>query len=174
MAGYTHIYSGDGKGKTTAALGLALRASGAGMKVHIVQLLKGRYSSELASLAQLKNISISRCDRDYGFNSSMTVEGKIEVTKCHNQLLSEAEELMNSGKIDMLILDEFIVAYQYGLLDKALANRIVFEKNPDTELVLTGRDALDNLVLAADYVSDIMELKHPYKSGVAARKGIEY
>lgn len=174
MAGCTHIYCGDGKGKTTAALGLALRASGAGMRVHIAQLLKGRYTSELASLSLLKNISVSRCDRDYGFNFSMTVEGKIEVTRCHNRLLEEAENLMRSGQIDMLILDEFIAAYQYGLLDKALADRIVFEKNPETELVLTGRDPLEKFVLAADYISDITAVKHPYKLGITARKGIEY
>lgn len=174
MSGLIHIYCGGGKGKTTAALGLALRASGAGMRVHIVQLLKGRDTSELAALALLKNISVSRCDRDYGFTFSMTDLEKAAAAECHNRLLREAEDLMRSGKTDMLILDEFNAAYKYKLLDAALADRIVLEKSPETELILTGRDPAEKFIAAADYISEIMPVKHPYSSGIAARKGIEY
>ena len=104
--GLIHIYCGDGKGKTTAAFGLALRAAGSGMKVHIVQLMKGNETSELNSLEKLDGITLSRCDKNYGFTFRMTEQERNEITLCHNRLLNEAYDLMQSGSIDMLIIDE--------------------------------------------------------------------
>lgn len=172
--GLTHIYCGNGKGKTTAAMGLALRAAGAGMRVHIVQLLKGGETSELSALAMIPEITVSRCDRNYGFTFSMTDSEKAAITDCHNRLLSEAENLMRSGEIGVLIIDEFNAAYKHGLLSAELADRIVLEKNPETELVLTGREPHGKFLQAADYVSEINAVKHPYSCGISARKGIEY
>lgn len=172
--GLIHIYCGEGKGKTTAALGLALRASGSGMKVHIVQLLKGGFTSELISVSKIPDITIARCDRNYGFTSKMSEENKRLITECHNGLLANAEKLMKNGSIDMLILDEFNAAYEYGLLDKTLADRIVFEKNKETELILTGRRPQAKFIAAADYVSEIKAVKHPLEKGIKARKGIEF
>ena len=172
--GLIHIYCGDGKGKTTAAFGLALRAAGSGMRVHIVQLLKGNETSERNSLKFVPGITVSRCDRHYGFTSKMSDENKRELTECHNRLLKEAQELAENGSIDMLIIDEFNAAYEYNLLDRELAERIFFEKPEITELVLTGRNPAEKFIENADYVSEIKALKHPYRNGVRARKGIEF
>lgn len=172
--GLIHIYCGDGKGKTTAALGLALRAAGSGMRVHIVQLLKGAYTSELESLALIPSITLERCDKNYGCIFGEENDNSRGVTECNNRLLLHAQELMQSGETDMLIIDEFNNAYSLGLLDRALAERIVFEKPQETELVLTGRSPDPKFTAAADYVSKIKAVKHPFDSGISGRKGIEF
>lgn len=168
------IYCGDGKGKTTAALGLALRAAGSGMRVQIVQFLKGSETSELAALARLGGISILRCDRDYGFFFRMNEEEKAQITACHDRMLRTAWERMKQGEADMLILDEFCAAYQLHLLDRTLADALVFTFPAEQELVLTGRDPEEKFLERADYVSEIRAVKHPYLQGIAARRGIEY
>lgn len=172
--GLIHIYCGEGKGKTTAALGLALRAAGSGMRVHIVQLLKGGPTSELHSLAQIPNITVSRPDKNYGFTFKMSEEDKRRLTECHNDLLIHAEKLIVDGEIDMLIIDEFNAAYEYDLVDCEIADRIILQKPENTELVLTGRNPQEKFVRAADYVSEITPVKHPYITGIQARKGIEF
>lgn len=172
--GLIHIYCGDGQGKTTAALGLALRASGSGMKVHIVQLLKGSPTSELISLAQISNISVARCQKDYGFTFNISDENKKQLISEHNKLLLDAVNLMDDGKTDMLIIDEFNAAYEYDLMDREIGDRIVMNKPESVELVLTGRNPAEKFIEAADYVSQINCIKHPYESGITARKGIEF
>lgn len=172
--GLLHIYCGDGKGKTTAALGLALRASGAGMHVWILQFLKGNETSELEALKQLSHITVLRCDRNYGFTYSMGQEDKKDITECHNDMLKHAWMGMNEKRVDMLIFDEFNAAYAYGLLDTQLADRLVLGRTDAVELVLTGRNPHEKFVEAADYVSEIRAVKHPYAKGIQARKGIEY
>lgn len=172
--GLIHIYCGDGKGKTTAAIGLAVRAAGAGMRVRFVQLLKGNDTSELNSLKLIPNITIDRCDEDYGFTFTMSEEEKAKITACHNRILLRAFELAQSGEIDLLIIDEFNAAYAYGLVYKELAERIVLNKPEALELVITGRNPDKRFVEAADYVSEIQAVKHPFKSGISARKGIEF
>lgn len=172
--GLLHIYCGDGKGKTTAALGLAMRAAGAGMRVHIVQFLKGTDTAELHSISMIPNISIERCDRNYGFTCSMTEEDRQAVTDCHNRLLRHAKKKMDAGMVDMLILDEWNAAYGHGLMDAELADELVFDRTPQVEMVLTGRNPREKFVKAADYVSEIHAVKHPYMQGVPSRKGIEF
>ncbi|MGN0638999.1 MAG: cob(I)yrinic acid a,c-diamide adenosyltransferase [Huintestinicola sp.] len=172
--GLIHIYCGEGKGKTTAALGLALRAAGAGKRVHLVQLLKGNPTSELNSLELLPGITVDRPEKAFGFTFNMTEEQKSELTGIHNRLLISAFEKMNCGDTDMLIIDEFFAAYNKGLLDRQIADRIVFEKASSCELVLTGRGPDRKFIDTADYVSEIKCVMHPYEQGVSARKGIEY
>ena len=172
--GLIHIYCGDGKGKTTAALGLALRAAGAGKRVHFIQLLKGNPTSELQGLTFISNITVDRPEKNFGFTFNMTEEQKAELTGIHNRLLNSAFEKMNCGGMDMLIIDEFFAAYNKELLDRRLAERIVFEKSSACELVMTGREPEKKFIDIADYVSDIKCVKHPYEQGVTARKGIEY
>lgn len=169
-----HIYCGDGKGKTTAALGLVLRASGAGMRVRFVQLLKGGHTSELAGLAGLPGVTVCRCDRDYGFTFRMTDADRAAITACHNTLLRDAMQAVQEGTADLLVLDEFCAAYNTGLLDRALAERLVLEFPPTAELVLTGREPAQIFLDAADYISEIRAVRHPYTKGIAAREGIEY
>lgn len=172
--GLIHIYCGNGKGKTTAALGLALRAAGSGMKVHFVQLLKGGKNFELESLSLIPNISVDRSNKNYGFTFKMSDDTKTQLIQCHNVLLKRAYELMNSGTIDMLIIDEFNAAYEYNLLDRNLADQIITMKPQKIELVLTGRNPQPKFIDVADYVSEINPIKHPYSCGQKARKGIEF
>ncbi len=172
--GLIHIYCGNGKGKTTAALGLAIRAAGAGQKVHIVQLLKGSETSELESLKHLTNITVTRLPRKFGFTFSMNQQDKQEITACHNNLLISAYEQMKSHELDMLIIDEFFAAYEKKIISKEIAEKLVFEKEKDCELVLTGRNPTEKFLAAADYISQINAVKHPYEKGISARKGIEF
>ena len=172
--GFLHIYFGDGKGKTTAAAGLAVRAAGAGLRVHIVQLLKGSDSAEVSVLRSIPGITLERCDRNYGFVWNMTDHDKADITACHNAMLEHGYSMVRSGSVGMLIIDEFNAAYRHGLLDRAAAERFLIEKPGGAELVITGRDPADIFVEAADYVSEIKCVKHPYTSGVSARRGIEF
>lgn len=166
--GYLHIYCGDGKGKTTAAFGLAVRAAGAGMNVHIAQLLKGSESAEVDVLRKIARITLSRCDRDYGFTFNMSDEDKRAITECHNRLIEGA---FASGA-DIIILDEFNAAYNCGLLNRKRAEELILQKK--AEIVLTGRDPAEIFCNAADYYSEIKCVRHPYEKGISARIGIEY
>lgn len=168
-----HIYCGTGKGKTTAAVGLAVRGAGAGMKVRFVQFMKGAYTSELAVLENIPGLEIRRCDRDYGFFKNMSERDKLDITRCHNELLDHAFSPVHAP-FGMIILDEFCSAYTHGLMDKELAKRLVTENKDNAEVILTGRDPAEEFVRAADYISEIRCLRHPYERGISARKGVEF
>lgn len=164
------IYCGDGKGKTTASLGLALRMAGAGMKVAFVQFMKGGETAELETLKLIPQITVMRCDRDYGFFWTLSDSDKAELSACHNDLLDKAF----SGEYDAVILDEFNSAYRYGLMDREKAEKLVAGNCTEREIVLTGRDPDAVFTDKADYISEIKCVRHPYTNGVKARKGIEY
>ena len=168
------IYCGDGKGKTTAALGQAIRAAGSGMAVYFVQFLKGSPTSELKILERIPEITVSRCHKDYGFTFQMNDEDKEHLTKEHNALLSQSMDIAYQGKAGMLVLDEFFAAYNCNLLDKELANRLIFGVHDRIELILTGRDPEQKFLDLADYVTEMKAVKHPYSKGISARAGIEY
>ncbi len=164
-----HIYTGGGKGKTTAAAGMAARMAGHGRKVLFAQFLKGSPTGETVSLERL-NVTVLRCDRDYGFFNSMTDADKRDITKCHNKILCFVSEHMS--EYDMIVLDEIFAALALGLADGKAVQKI-----SDTyggELVMTGRDAPKEYIEKADYVSEIMKIKHPYDNGTAAREGVEF
>lgn len=167
--GLLHIYCGDGKGKTTAAVGLAVRACGAGLKTEFVQFMKGGETSELEALKRIDGLNITRCDRNYGFTFTMTEQDKSDITECHNKLLSAFDR-----GADVVILDEFSSAYNYELIDRELAERKVFEGLKTAEVVITGRDPDEKFLAAADYISEIKCVRHPYEKGINARKGIEF
>ena len=169
-----HIYCGDGKGKTTAALGLAIRAVGSGMHVNFVQFLKGSDTSELQILAKIPQITVLRCEKDYGFTFQMTDVEKAQLTEYHNQMLSEITNQLYTSNVKLLVLDEFFSAYNYNLLDKELANWLVFTCPKQIELVLTGRNPEQKFIDIADYVTEMQAIKHPYQNGISARHGIEY
>ena len=168
--GLLHIYCGDGKGKTTASLGLAIRAAGAGMKVCFVQFAKGGETSEHDSLKLIPNITVVRCDRKYGFYNEMTDSDKKEITLNHNKLI----DLAFKSDTDMIILDEFNFVYEYGLIDKNTAKQLILNGKANKEIILTGRNPAEVFISAADYISEIKAVKHPYDKGITARKGIEY
>lgn len=165
-----HIYCGDGKGKTTAAIGLAIRMSGYDKHILFAQFLKGSHTGELNTLEKIYNIEILRCNRQYGFFESMTDNDKDKITKNHNDNLEHI--IKNANKYDMIILDEVLDAYNYNLADKSIIEKIV---NTYTgELVITGRNPDEFFLKCADYVSEIRKQKHPYDKGIIARAGIEY
>lgn len=173
MKGLTHIICGDGKGKTTSAVGCALRARGSGMNVVFVSFMKDGTSSE-NELMKSAGITLLHCDKYYGFTFEMTEQEKQELTNFHNDLLTQALEIAQSGKADMLVLDEFFCAYEYELFDRALADKLVFEKPYEVELILTGHNVEQKYLDAADYITRVENEKHPFEKGVLARKGIEF
>ena len=144
------------------------------MKVHFIQFLKGRETGEINILKHIKGISVERCDRYYGFYNTMSDKDKTEIRCCHNKMLSNAIVLANQESIDMLIMDEFNAAYNYGLMDKVTAENFINNKPEHLELIITGRNPVEKFMEKADYVSCIKAVKHPYEKGINARKGIEY
>ncbi len=169
--GYVHIYTGNGKGKTTAALGLGLRAAGAGNKVHMLQFMKGRRYSELNSLEHVKNFTISQHGRDEFVDKEKPE--KIDIDLAHEGF-SKAKELIKKNIYDMIILDEINVAIDFNLISLGDVLQLIEEKPEKLELILTGRYANHELIKIADYVSEILEIKHPYQKGVITRRGIDF
>ncbi|MBM3699632.1 MAG: cob(I)yrinic acid a,c-diamide adenosyltransferase [Actinobacteria bacterium] len=168
--GYTHVYFGTGKGKTTAAMGLAVRAAGYGLKVYIAQFIKGLIYSEIKCLKKLsENITVKQYGRGCFIKKEPTQED-IEAAK-HG--IKEAIQIIKSGKYDVVILDEITVAEFFGLVTVAEITDIIKSKPDNVELVLTGRKADKKILDAADLVTEMKEIKHYYACGVQARKGIE-
>ncbi|MGN0602276.1 MAG: cob(I)yrinic acid a,c-diamide adenosyltransferase [Oscillospiraceae bacterium] len=172
--GMIHVYCGDGKGKTTCALGLAVRAAGAGMNVVVVQFLKGSYTSELESLSQIHRIKVLRNSRDYGFVNNMTPEQLSKVIDEHNKNLDSALNLVKRGECQILVLDELTYVYDMNLVDKNKIKNLIENNENDVEIVVTGRNPNELFLNNADYVTEMKEIKHPYDKGFPARKGIEY
>lgn len=171
--GLIHIYTGEGKGKTTAALGLSLRAAGAGMKVVIVQLMKGRETSEAETLGLVPNIMLLRNSTDEGFWRCMSEDRREFRRGEHNANIKKALDLVASGRCDLLVLDEAVSAYNLGALDRELIDKLLKEKPAALELVLTGREPCELFLECADYVTEMKKVKHPFDRGIASRQGIE-
>lgn len=174
MSGLIHLYTGDGKGKTTAALGLLLRAYGQGMRVALVQFQKSRDTGELHALRDLPRVTVLRQTEGMGFYKFASDSDKAEMRRQNNANMAEAYRLIHSGGCDLLVLDEICAAYNAGALDKEFADKTISGKPPEVELILTGRDAPAHFAEAADYVTEFFKRKHPYDNGVTARKGIEF
>ena len=171
--GLVHIYTGDGKGKTTAAVGLLVRAVGASKKGLFCQFLKGRQTSELSPLLKL-GVTILRTDAVKKFIWNMDEDEKKICVKSHQVCYNKMKAAVMSGEYDIAVLDEVIAAAAEGLIDETDLCRLIEAKPVHTELILTGRNAPKPLLSRADYVSDVRMIKHPYESGIAARRGIEY
>lgn len=172
--GMIHIYCGDGKGKTTAAIGLAVRAAGCGMKVLFARFLKNENSGELKVLDSVPEIEVLHLERSYGFFNTLTEEEKEEVRQMYGGLWDNIKKRISCGEFRMLIIDEFMAAYRYGLIDREEAAGFLKEKPEGLEMVLTGRDPAPELTSLADYVSEIRKVKHPFDQGILARRGIEF
>ena len=173
--GLIHIYTGAGKGKTTAAIGLGIRAYGQGLRVLMVQFLKGWTTGEMKVIASLGSCFqlFSKKENDK-FSWGMTEE---EMTGIKGEMrigLNYTIEAIKSGEWDLIIMDEIMAAVNCGYLPLKEVVELVKTKPPKLELVLTGRDAPSKLVELADYVSEITARKHPIKKGIMAREGIEY
>ncbi len=172
--GLIHIYCGDGKGKTTAGMGLCARAAGAGLRVLIVQFMKGNTSGERATLGLSENITLSENPAQEKFSFDMTSREKAEQKALNEKRLAEETRRAVEDDYDVLFLDEILYAIRAGLLDEEQLLAFLENKPEKLEVILTGQEPSEALIKMADYVSEIKKIKHPYEKGVAARKGIEY
>lgn len=170
-----HLYTGEGKGKTTAAMGLALRSLGHERRVFIAQFMKNGRSGELKALAQFPNASIFEAKPTTKFTSRMTKDELVEETKIQTAQARELIERIAKEKPELIVLDELAIALYSNLVDENTANRLIGEALLYGECVITGRYAPSWLSERADYVSRITPEKHPFKTeGLHARKGIEW
>ena len=170
--GLVYIFTGDGKGKTSAALGTVLRALGHGLKVYIVYFMKGEYPyGERRILSQLPNVDLASFGSREFIDSANIKPEEIEKAK---QALSAAREAVLSGKYDLVVLDEVNLAAAWKLIELDEVVKLIGDKPQNVELILTGRRADTELIKLADLVTEMLKIKHPYDKGVAARKGIDY
>lgn len=173
MKGLIHIYCGEGKGKTTAAMGLTVRAAGCGMKIILTQFMKCGTSNELKIIKELPNVRFICVNKRLGFAWNMTEEQKKEAKMLYQQLFRDVARLAIEEEADLLVMDEFMSAYHYGWIDQREALEFLKNKPEKLEVVLTGRDPGEELIALADYVTEMRKIKHPFDKGVSARKGIE-
>jgi len=170
--GLVHLYTGDGKGKTTSALGLILRASGQGLRCCLVQFMKGKYPyGEIKALRKLKSVTV----KQFG-TLDFVRKGKERAVdiKEARKALSFSSAALSSGRYDLVILDEVCVAEYMGLVSVGEILEAVKGRAPGVEAVLTGRKAHKKLLAIADYITRFEKVAHPYDKGTLARKGIEF
>lgn len=170
MTGYIQVYTGDGKGKTTAALGLALRAYGAGLNIYMAQFVKGMKYSEQETF---KVLSEGLTVKQYGRGCFIKGNPTEEDIKAARDGLKEVREIMLSGKYQVIILDEANIATFYNLFSVDDLIGLINDKPEDIELIITGRRADPRIIELADLVTEMKEIKHYYRNGVMARDGIE-
>ncbi len=170
-----HIYCGDGKGKTTSAVGLSVRCASYGKKVSFIQFLKNSSSGEICVLKKIENLTV-RCFQETvdGFFFCMSEEEKKALKNETQNGLDFVEKTLISGSCDMLVLDEIGGCIENGMVSEREILNLIENYGDKTEIVLTGRNFSENLKNMADYVSEIREIKHPYKEGIPSREGIEY
>lgn len=167
--GYIHVYTGNGKGKTTAALGLSLRSICAGKKVYFGQFAKGMDYSELKAPELLPNLTIEQFGRDAFIHGNPT---KQDIEKAQIGL-KRIKTILQSDKYDLVVLDELNIAIYYNLVDINEVIDLLDHKNENIEVVITGRYADNRVIERADLVTEMKEIKHYYTKGVKARLGIE-
>ena len=170
--GLIQVYTGDGKGKTTAALGLALRAAGHGMYTYIGQFLKGRSYGELESIERLApQVTLEQ----YGLGAWVHAGGVTpDQSEAVQDGLTKACQALLSGEYDIVVLDEVNVALHFGVLTEAQILDLIDTKPPRVELVLTGRRVPRAILERADLVTEMQEVRHPFHQGISARPGIEF
>ena len=170
--GLVQVFTGNGKGKTTAALGTILRAVGHDLRVFIVFFMKGNYKyGEFNSLSELLKVDTASFGFEHFTDPANIKPEEIEQGRL---ALSTAREAMLSGNYDLVVLDEVNVAVNFRLIELEEVIKLIGDKPPDVELILTGRYADARLIEMADLVTEMVKIKHPYDKGVQAREGIEY
>lgn len=174
MRGCIHIYCGDGKGKTSAAVGLAVRAAGRGRKVLVARFLKTDDSGEVPVLSGIDGITVVPCERTFGFVFRMAEEEKKEAALYFQARFLNVCEMAVREQYDVVVFDELMASCGYHMVEEADVLKFLWEKPEEMEVVMTGRNPSEALVEAADYVSEIHMVKHPYTKGIPAREGIEY
>lgn len=173
VKGLVLVNTGNGKGKTTAALGLSIRAWGEGLKVLILQFIKGSWKyGELKALAKFApEITVKQCGQ--GFTRRGNTDIKIHQESAKKALI-EAKEEMLGNKWDMIILDEINYAIDFELVELNDVLDLIEHKPANLHLVLTGRNAKEEIIAKANLVTEMKEIKHPFKEGIKAQKGIEF
>ena len=174
MKGLIHIYCGEGKGKTTSAMGLASRFCGTGEKVLIFQFLKQNISSERKSFCKLSNVTLLKGYSEVKFVKNMTEAEKMAAKAYYNKKFAEIADIVKQDEYKMLVLDEMMAAVNYGFVEEDRLIEFLKEKPEELEVVMTGRNPSEEICEMADYITEMKKIKHPYDRGIRARKGIEY
>lgn len=172
--GLIHLYCGDGKGKTSAAIGLAVRAAGRGNHVVVARFLKTDDSGEVMALQHIPEITVIPCEKTFGFISAMDEETKRAAAGYNTELFGKAVEMAEKEHAALLVLDEMMAAMNYGMVSEKMVIEFLKKRPDDLEVVLTGRNPSDAVSELADYISEIKKIRHPYEKGISARIGIEY
>ncbi len=173
--GLTQVYCGNGKGKTTASIGLGIRALGNNMKVIMIQFLKNKNTGECHFLETLEPaFKVFHFEKERGFVWTLTEEEKVELKQEIAMAVKFAKKVMDTGECDMLILDEVLGALENGYITEEVLHEMIASKPDTVELVLTGRVLPSSFEPVVDYISEIRANKHPMDKGIPARKGIEY
>lgn len=168
------VYCGDGKGKTTAALGLCLRAAGHGKRVLLVQFLKGQPTGELASLARIPEVTVLRGKASEKFTFQMDERELQQTYDLNTKNLLTVQEQVRAGDYSLVVLDEIFAALSCELVDEDLLRHLLEGLPEAVELVLTGRNPPDWVLERADYITEMVCRRHPYDRGISAREGIEF
>ena len=170
--GLVQVYTGDGKGKTSAAFGLALRAVGRGLKVYVIQFIKGGFDyGELYVVKRLPNFKLESFGRGKFVTDVPPTEDDVRLAK---EAFELAREVVSGGEYDVVVLDEINVALHLKLIETEEVVDLIRRKPKHVELILTGRYAPSEVVELADLVTEMKEVKHPFTKGVSPRKGIDY
>lgn len=172
--GYIQIYTGEGKGKTTAAMGLAIRAVGRGLEVLIIQFLKGGESGEVSVLKNIDGIDVHRVSEVKKFFWNMSDQEKQNMRELASTVIKKTVQQLKNGEMDVLILDEVLGALNKGIITIDEVNAVLESHPEHVEVVLTGRDAPKWLIDKAHLVTEMVPIKHYFSEDVKARKGIEF
>ena len=169
-----HIYFGDGKGKTTAAAGLALRAAGSGLRVLFTQFLKTEQSGEREALKTFENVTLTTCPLELKFTFDMNEQEKQQTAVMFRKLFNNSAATALSARYDMVVFDEIFDVINEAMLSEHEVTAFIANAPKSLEIVMTGHNPPPRFPEAADYVTEFKKIKHPFDKGVAARKGIEF
>ena len=172
--GLIHIYCGDGKGKTTCAVGLMIRCAGQGGRVPCFQFLKGDNSGERRILEKLEKVTLMSCYDKVKFTSKMNEEEKLEAKTYYQNRFQQIITMVQQKEYDLLVLDEIMAAISAGFLEEKEVVHFLQNKPGTLEVVMTGRNPGEELLKLADYVTEMKMCKHPYEKGISARRMIEW
>lgn len=169
-----HIYYGDGNGKTTAAIGLAVRAAGSKMKVLFVQFLKTEFSGERHILSHTENVTLTFCPLELKFTFDMDDKEKAQAAKIFKGIFDNAVTTALTEKYDMVVLDEVFEAINAHMLSESEVYEFITNAPSSMEIVMTGHNPPQKFMDCADYITEFKKIKHPYDRGITGRIGIEF